>query len=299
MEAIIHSLAFVIVILLAYFFKARGLMKSEDGFTLTKIVYNITLPATLLSSVRHFKIDAVFFTFIAIGFLLNVIFASVALFLTRKRPETTRAFAIYSLSGYNIGNFAIPFVASVLPAAVPFIGLFDMGNAIMVTGGTTILLDRAIATEPPKISSIFKKLLKAPPFLTYILCIILSLLHLSLPSFVEFPLSFLSSANSFLSMFIIGLFLKFNLDKNYLKLALNTLSWRYLLSTLAALAAWFFLPFPTPVKIALLFAILAPVGNLGVMNATEFGSNEGKVGFTSSLSILISLVIMCLLLLLT
>ncbi|MDR3240588.1 MAG: hypothetical protein LBT37_00260 [Lactobacillaceae bacterium] len=298
MNSIISAFSFIVTIFLAYGFKKFGLLKTEDGFVISKIVLNITLPATLLASVREFKIDAVFFTFILLGIGLNIFFNLVSLTLTRKQPDTTRAFSIYTMGGYNIGNFGIPFLASVLPAAVPFIGIFDIGNAIMVVGPTTIMLDRAIAKKgaAPKVWDTVKKLLKSPPFVSYLICILLSLFSLQLPAVLNHPLAFLSQANSFLSMFVIGLFLQFKIKKGYLKLALQVLSVRYVVNAVIAALCWFFLPFAAPFKFALLFALLTPVGNLGVMQATEFGSDEGKVGLTSSLSIFISLFILCALL---
>ncbi|MDR3189632.1 MAG: AEC family transporter [Lactobacillaceae bacterium] len=298
MNSIISALSFVVTIFLAYWFKKLGILKTEDGFTLSKIVLNITLPATLLSAVREFKLDSVFFTFIILGIILNIFFITIALYTTRKKVDTTRAFSVYTMSGYNIGNFAIPFVASVFPAAVPFIGIFDIGNAIMVTGPTTIILDKAIAKkgQAPRFRDTFLKLIKSPPFVSYLICIILAAFSLHLPTFLNTPLAFLSEANSFLSMFVIGLFLKFNIKKGYIRLAMQVLGYRYFFNTIIAILCWFFLPFAIEFRFALLFALLSPVGNLGVMQATEFGSDEGKVGLTSSISIFISLIIMCALL---
>ena len=48
---------------------------------------------------------------------------------------------MYGVSGYNIGNFAIPFVQSFIPQAIPILSFFDIGNSVMLAGGSNVVIE--------------------------------------------------------------------------------------------------------------------------------------------------------------
>ena len=74
---------------------------------------------------------------VALGALCNVLMVATGYGMTYGKARQERAFSMLNLSGYNIGTFAMPFVAGFLPPT-GFLAtcLFDAGNAIMCTGGT-------------------------------------------------------------------------------------------------------------------------------------------------------------------
>ena len=122
---------------------------------------------------------------------------------------------MYCGSGFNIGNFAIPFAQSFYPLGIPLISLFDMGNSIMLAGGTTILIEYLIGKrtvfEPGKI---ILNLLRSPTFTCYLFMLLIRSFGLSLPQGVIQLVQPIGNANTFLSMFMIGLFLDFRLPKH-------------------------------------------------------------------------------------
>ena len=77
-----------------------------------------------------------------------------------------RGLYMFDLSGYNIGNFSIPFVSSFFPAAIPFLAMFDMGNSLMVTGTTQAIIELSSGRKKHGfiLQEIFGVLFRNPPF---------------------------------------------------------------------------------------------------------------------------------------
>ncbi|MFR4007990.1 MAG: hypothetical protein ACLT0Y_00750 [Christensenellales bacterium] len=73
------------------------------------------------------------------GLGANLLFIGIGLLISRKDRET-QAFYMLNCSGYNIGAFTMPFVQNFLGTfSMVITCLFDMGNAVMCTGGTFAL----------------------------------------------------------------------------------------------------------------------------------------------------------------
>lgn len=221
-----------------------------------------------------------------------------AFFLTKKENDVLRQFSMYCGSGFNIGNFAIPFAQSFYPLGIPLISLFDMGNSIMLAGGTTILIEYLIGKrtvfEPGKI---ILNLLRSPTFTCYLFMLLIRSFGLSLPQGVIQLVQPIGNANTFLSMFMIGLFLDFRLPKHAAATVGKILSLRYGIGLLLFLC-FFFLPLPAFLKPVLCLLVFAPIPLFGVINSVLAGMEEEAVGFVSSISFLISLPLMTLVLIL-
>ena len=65
------ALAFLIMIALGFFFKARGILKPDDSQTLMKIIINITLPMAMIAGFQSFSLDLSLAFAIALGFGFN------------------------------------------------------------------------------------------------------------------------------------------------------------------------------------------------------------------------------------
>ncbi|MEG0215036.1 MAG: hypothetical protein RR685_02695, partial [Hungatella sp.] len=131
-----------------------------------------------------------------IGFGCNWLMIGIGYLWNLRRSGAEKAFAMLNLSGYNIGNFTMPFVQSFLsPIGFAATSLFDAGNAIMCTGMTYTVAGMAVGEgEKPSLSSIAKKLFSSVPFDAYIVMTILAILKIRLPavalSFAEVPMLF-------------------------------------------------------------------------------------------------------------
>ena len=88
---------------------------------ISKIVVNVTLPAAIIAnSARRLAVKPYrLLLLIVAGFVLNLVMILIGHFLSRKQEQVEREFLMYGVSGYDLGNFAIPFVQSFIPQAIP------------------------------------------------------------------------------------------------------------------------------------------------------------------------------------
>lgn len=291
---LIRSLSFLLVVLVAYLFKKAGILRSTDGTILQKIILNITLPATIIVGFNAVQVDAILFIMIGLGLLTNLVLVLIGSLFWRKKEPVDRAIMMFSQGGFNIGNFTIPFVQGFFPAAIPFIGSFDMGNALMLFGGSPMVVDRILGQEREESSYVKRalRLFHSPSFTTYTLMFLLALLGITVPVTITSVVELFASGNAFLSMFMVGLYLEIDMDRSSLRKISKLLSVRYTLAIAAALLFYFVLPLPEIVRFSLVLVTLAPVGTVSTINMIVYGNKRSISSFLSSVSIIISLILM-------
>lgn len=291
---LLNALSIMLVLFLALLLKKIGILHQKDGALTSKMVVYLTLPATILIGVNHTKLSNIFFILMFMGLFSNLLLVFLGKFIGRKATVEERGLYMFDLSGYNIGNFSIPFVSSFFPAAIPFLAMFDMGNSLMVTGTTQAIVELSSGRKKHGfiLQEIFGVLFRNPPFVVYIFMFILAIFGLSFPDGWLIPISPLANANTLLSIFTIGLFMEFRLPKGKLKLVIKILTWRYLLAFILASLVYFFLPFPAIIKEILLLIFFCPMSFLHMIQAIELGNDKALAGLTISLSMFISLILM-------
>ncbi len=293
---IIQSVGLFLIILLGFFLKRIGLLSKADGTTLSLIIVNVTLPAVVILNLARLSLqaDLVLFIFLGLGWSIFQVF--IAWLVSRKNSRLQQQLFMYCASGFNIGNFTLPFVQGFLPLGVPFIFMFDMGNSVMLCGGTNIAVDSLVgnmsAFEPKKIAL---RLLRSIPFTSYMVLLVLRIFAIDLPDGFLTMLQPVAGANVFLSMFMIGLYLELRLPRNAVKDIVKLLSLRYGIGLLLIML-FYFLPLPHLQKVVLCLLAVTPIPLFGVINSVLAGVKEEVVGFASSISFLLSLPIMTILL---
>lgn len=291
---LLNALSIMLVLFLALLLKKIKILHQKDGALTSKMVVYLTLPATILIGVNHTKLSNIFFILMFMGLFSNLLLVFLGKFIGRKATVEERGLYMFDLSGYNIGNFSIPFVSSFFSAAIPFLAMFDMGNSLMVTGTTQAIVELSSGRKKHGfiLQEIFGVLFRNPPFVVYIFMFILAIFGLSFPDEWLIPIRPLANANTLLSIFTIGLFMEFRLPKGKLKLVLKILTWRYLLAFILASLVYFFLPFPAIIKEILLLIFFCPMSFLHMIQAIELGNDKALAGLTISLSMFISLILM-------
>jgi predicted permease len=259
---------------------------------------NVTLPAAIIVNLRALDVENQLLLLILAGILLNIVMIVIGHFFSKKQEQVEREFLMYSVSGYNIGNFAIPFVQSFMPQAIPILSFFDIGNSVMLAGGSTVVIEGISGSNEkrPSVKNVMGRLGRSVPFLCYLIMLCLRIFEIDLPAAVFQVVEPIANANTFLSMFMIGLFLELRLPKKELSLVWRVLIIKYAGGVLLA-ALFMFLPLPTIIKAVLCLVSVGPITTFGVINSVTAGMRAEVVGFTSSLSFLISLPLMTSLLL--
>ena len=175
-EVLIRAGCFAAVILMGVLLRQAGFFKAEDFDVLARIVTPITLPASIVVSFSGREIDASMLIITALGFAFGVVYILLAFLMNGRAGREKRAFEILNFSGYNIGNFTLPFAQSFLgPAGVVTASLFDTGNAVICLGGAYSVASMVKEGRRFSPSAIVKKLLRSMPFCTYFLMIVLAL----------------------------------------------------------------------------------------------------------------------------
>jgi predicted permease len=229
---------------------------------------------------------------ILFGVVANLICLFFARKINNKSDDKAIAISMLNASGYNIGTFLLPFVQYFYStAAIIYVVLFDIGNAIMVFSG-----NNAIATtltnkkKEPLIKSIIFKCLHSAPFMTYMFILLLSFLNLSIPNSINEVITIPARANVFLSMLMIGTMLDFDIDIIQKKVVRNILISRYLSNFLMIAIIWV-LPINMTIKIMLSLALCAPSSVVAAIFSNKIDSESSLSGITNTISTLISIIL--------
>ncbi|WP_301962008.1 AEC family transporter [uncultured Phascolarctobacterium sp.] len=298
-QVLTKALAFVIIIAFGYLLKQRGFFKPDDYKLIAKIVLNITLPCAVITSFAAFKMEYTLFVLTLIGFLGNLLMIVWGFMLTRYQTNAAKIFYVFNLAGYNIGCFTLPFAQSFLgPFAVVATCMFDVGNSIMCTGGTYALASGLVHTgekyEPVTLRSVAAKLLSSVPFVVYVLMLVSALFEVHLPQPVYTLTGLIGSANTFLSMLMIGMMFEMTLDLKKLKQVREVVLYRYVFGVALAWVCFYHAPLNAEVKEVLALVFLAPSTAIAPIFIARMGGNVELAGFANSITIVISIILMTL-----
>lgn len=292
-DILVRAGSFVAIILLGYFLKKIGVFKQEDFAILSKVVIRITLPAAILVSFVGKEIDPAMLAIVLLGMSGGIVYIILGFLINPKSSKEDKAFDILNLPGYNIGNFTMPFVQSFLgPTGVIVTSLFDTGNAFVCLGGAYGVASMVKDGGSFSIMRILKALCKSVPFLTYIIMVVITLLHIGIPGpVVEFA-QIIAGANAFLAMFMIGVGFNLSGDKSQTGKIVRILAVRYGAATALALLFYFVLPFPLEIRQPLVILAFSPIGSAVPAFTEELKGDVGLSSAINSISIIISIVIM-------
>ena len=292
---LLKAFSFILVIIIGYFLKKKGFFKKEDVSVITKITLNITLPAAVVTSFSNFEKDSSLFMIIAIGFATDFVLVMLGYLISMKKERDIRIHYMFNITGYNIGSFTMPFVQGFLGGGgVVTACLFDMGNAMMCSGGAYITVISLLGGGEGKlrIRDIFKKLLKSAPFDIYLIMMIFAFLNIRIPDGVVTAVSAVAGANGFMAMLMLGLMLELDIDLGSIKVIAKALAVRYAFSAVLAYLLYSFAPFTLEVRQVLALTVFSPCSALVPAFTGMSGGNTDMAGFANSLSIIISVVIM-------
>lgn len=296
MNYIVKPLSFVLVIVLGYALKRAGFLRREDQPLLSKIMLNVTLPCAIIQGFSGFERDAKLFLIVGIGFACAFL-PMLLMYLTTRDVETRlRAYRMLNIGGYNIGCFSLPLVQAFFGShGVVAACMFDTGNAVMMTGGSYAMTSTLLKTggdhqESPR--EILMKFLRSTPFDVYMILFALTAMNVRIPQLV-FDLTLpAANANGFIAMLIIGLMFEPAGDRALLGETMREMACRYAFAALSAAACYFLTPFDAIVRQTLVVLCFAPLSSLAPIYTQRCGGNTALAGFTNSVSIAISLVLM-------
>ncbi|WP_305209409.1 AEC family transporter [Dubosiella newyorkensis] len=283
---------YLLFIVFGYAFKYFKILDKDDANKLGKIIVLVTLPAALIKNADSIVIQKETLLLASLGIVTNMFGLLTGFFLNHRERSAKTAAIMLSTASYNIGNFVLPFVEMFFGGVgVGYLCMFDCGNALMGLG-LNLVAAQSVSMKTMRVSlrSILKTLLKSAPFVTYVLLFVFAFLNLSVPSYIMDVANVAGGANSFLSMFMIGLLIRLDLPKEKLKAIYKTVWARTLLNTALIVLILFFMPIPATARIVTALCIASPVGSISPIYALQCGYKGDLVGMASSLSIFVSIV---------
>lgn len=282
---------FVAIIFLGWALRRIGFFKEGDFQVLSKIVLRITLPASIVYSFSGKQIDPSMLLLSVFGFSLGIVYIGIGYLISVGKGKEQKAFSILNISGYNIGNFTMPFAQSFLgPAGVVTTSLFDTGNAFICLGVSYSVAAMVQRGEKFSIVKILRDLAKSVPFVTYIIMALLALLHVRLPSPVTEFAGLLGNANAPMAMLMLGVGFKISGDSSQIHSIVKILTVRYAIAIVVSLGCFFLLPAALETRQTLALLAFSPIASAAPAFTSELGGDAGLSSAINSLSIIISLV---------
>lgn len=285
------AFAFVAVIAMGYLLKRAGFFHAKDFYLISSIVIKITLPAAIVSNFSKITMDYSLLAMCVIGILCNFVTIGIGYVMNVTRSKEDRAFAMLNMSGYNIGNFTMPFVQSFLsPVGFAATSLFDAGNSVMCTGMTYTLAGMVVGEdEKPSVKRMAKKLFSSVPFDAYIIMTALSILKLKLPAVVVSFAETAGGANAFLALLMLGIGFEIHMDKEKTAQIVKILVTRYGIALAMAAGFYLFAPFGLEVRRTLAIVSLGPVASVAPAFTGALNGDVEMASAVNSLSIIISI----------
>jgi len=298
LDIVMRAASFIAIIALGYLLKRIGMFKEEDFSVLSKVAIRITLPCAIIVSFSGKTIDPEMFALPLIALTCGLFYMAAGYLSHRDMPREQQAFAVLNMAGYNIGSFTIPFAQSFLgPMAVVAISIFDVGNAFVCLGGSFSLACMLKDGSRFSLKRIVRALLRSAPFVVYITMMILSLLHLVLPSFVLSVAEIGANANAFAAMLMIGVGFKLQAKREQIMSLARMLAIRYGAAIVFALIFYFVTPFALEIRQTLVILAFAPIGASVPGFTGEMGGDVGLSSAFNSICMCISIVVIVSLLL--
>jgi predicted permease len=286
----------IIIIALGYLLKRLNILKEKEGEVISKIIFKISLPALVLVTFDSVKIETSLILLPVIVLIYGLITACLGL-LVFKNEERELKGSFLMLSGFNVGLFAFPLVFAIWGMeGLTYFSMFDVGTSFVVFG-IAYILGSYFSAEGLKLKpiEILKKLGKSIPLMTYLIASILNFSHIQLPDTIINVAGTISKANMPLSLLLLGLYLNFKLDKQFIKPMLKFLTFRYGLGLLFGFGLYLFLPYNQMYRFTVLIGLLLPVAASALTFAVEFKystSSTRLIATISNITILISIAIL-------
>ncbi|MBY0147044.1 AEC family transporter [Neobacillus niacini] len=287
----------ILIIAFGYLLKRVNILQEKDGEVISKIIFKITLPALVLVTFDSVKIETSLFLLPVIVLVFGIVSAILGLLFYKNEERELKGSLMMLSSGFNVGLFAFPLVYAIWGMdGLTYFSMFDVGASFIVFGISYILgsyfSEEGLNLNPIEI---LKKLGKSIPLMTYMIASILNFCHVKLPDLIINLATTISGANIPLSLLLLGLFLNFKFDKQFIKPMVKFLTFRYGLGLSVGLVLYYLLPYDIMLRTTILIGLLLPVPASALTYAVEFKYSNDSTRFVATMSnitIVISIIIL-------
>jgi malate permease and related proteins len=283
------------IIALGYFLKRLGIVKLEDGKSISKLLMHTTFPALMLVSTIRVDLSAKYLLIPAfcIGFACTML--AIAFFWFTNYENKLRGILTMAAGGFNVGLFGFPIIEGIFgKGALVYAIFFDIGNSIVVFIfmygiGQYFASKNETGIDLKKIGL---KILTLPPMMAMVIGLLLNVSKIGLPDQAINFLEILSKANKPFVLLLLGIYLKINLRKEHRIAIFKVLSIRYLTACVVLVLLFFFLK-NNPMEYKILgICSLLPIGMTLLPFADEFDYDPEIAGALVNFSLILSFIAM-------
>ncbi|MDY5931744.1 MAG: hypothetical protein SPJ34_06930 [Candidatus Ornithospirochaeta sp.] len=292
-EVIIRALSYVLMIFIAYFLKCRHVFQESDGRMLAKLTLDVTLPAAIISSFRTFRMDYGLLVLILFGLFGNLLQMMSGYLISIGKDKKERACLINGMSGYNIGNFTLPFISGFVgPTGIIATCLYDAGNSIMCNGVDYSIGKQIISNERSfSFKTLITTLIHIPTFFVYIIMLTSACIGFRMPDQLFTVASYIGQANGPIAMFMVGMLLRLDFNKDYLRSASLMIGLRILISAAFTIILHYMAFLPAEAVKAATMVAWSPIASVSPAFVAMLDGNSEKASFVNTISLLLSIII--------
>lgn len=246
-----------------------------------------------LSSAIGIEMSYMLIICMLIGFFVNIFTMILSYLLTYKESKLERGTYMIACSGYDVGNFVLPYVKTCFDnTGVIYLTSFNIANTMMSMGLTYALASSIVYKESHfDIIGFIKKLLSSVCFDVYIFIFLMACFHISLPSIIVNITGIIGSINTYLVMIMFGLKLEIDLKDNKM---FSIIAIRLICAVLLSFVT-LLLPIVTIAKKVFILTYFGPLVSVSSIYARKLGYEGSMVANANSLSIILSMIIMTIL----
>ena len=207
-----QALPLLALIFLGFVIKQVRLARAEDGHTLVRVIVNTTLPALVLSSLAHARVEpGRLLLLAACGAIIPLVIHRVSIWAAERMRLERQVGGVVVLStlASSVGLFMAPFFLSFYGReGVSLLAAFDLGNSLVANSYAYYVAMQYGTAGTISIWQATRRILVTPLIWANLIGIGLNLSHLVLPELITLVLDSLASANAVLSMLALGLFIE-------------------------------------------------------------------------------------------
>ncbi|MHA2287770.1 MAG: AEC family transporter [Promethearchaeota archaeon] len=287
----------LLIVAIGYIVKKLRILKETDGDTISRIIFNVTLPAVIFKFAVTIQFEFKLILLPLSGIFFGFLIAFIAYLLFRKEPSRLKGVMIMTTMGFSVGNFFFPLVEGIWgQLGMQYVALFDIGNAFTLF--ITCYLISVIHSPSNQEDSVnidfkfmLKRVVRSGPLLSYFFAIIINFSGVGIPSFFSDLIDILASANTALAWLLLGVFLHFKFEKKEWMSIIKVLVVRFGVGLLVGLCLFFFLPhsiFSPLFRIIICLSLILPMGLSVIIFSVENGHDQKFATMIANLTILIS-----------
>ncbi len=296
-EIVFKILPPIIVFFIGYLLKNLNILKREDGDLLLKLVFYVAAPSLILTSLSTVELNSNLFLLVLAGPFIVLSTYGISLLVLRilKLNQQQKGVFLIASMIMNTG-FLIPFVLATFDQTA--IAMFLFFDAIGGIFAYTFIYSVAInhGTGIKNVKHIRQKLLLSPSIWAVVIALLMNIVNLSFPPFIQSTLTLTGGLLSPLIMLSLGIYFTVKVFK--LRCSLFAVALRMFVGLSLGLLFCYVFQLDGAIRTVILFASAAPVGfNTLTFSSLEHLDKEFAASIIS-LSLLIALLFIPLLLIL-